>query len=184
MCIYSLSARKGYDMRNAKVGETLTQGEYRGHSVFKGDDGKLACIKHGTTMVFDCIQFDCTTAPWLIEKYAGQTVTVTLIEGGCRLGRHYAADCIKFEDGFVLHLNQLKDGTVARIPRKVRKDKGIAKPRNLSKILGLDQIRAEIDPNPKPEDEQPVEQKPVEQEPAPEPAPETAVPYGWDKVEA
>jgi hypothetical protein len=183
MCMYSLHTRNA---RQAKVGETLTVGEFSLHAAFLGEDGVLACIKHKTIMRFERIGFAPGTAPWIIEKYEGRTVTVTLIEGNRReWGRHYAADCIKFEDGFAVHLSQLRQGIVAVIPRKVRKDKGIAKPRNLSKILGLDQIRAEIDPNPKPEDEPtPVEQQPVEQEPKPEPAPEAAVPHGWDKVEA
>ena len=144
MCMYSLYGR--FNTRKAKVAETLTVGDYRGHACLKGDDGLLACIKHNTTIHFERMEFaPHTAALWVIEKYAGKSVTAVLVEGNRRAwGRHHAADCIKFEDGHMIHLAQLKPGIVARIPRKVRKDKGVAKPRNLDKVLGLDQIKADI----------------------------------------
>jgi len=144
MCMYSLYGR--YNTRKAKVGETLTRGEYRGHAAFMGGDGLLACIKHETTLHFESIAFERGTAAWVIDKYEGKPATIVFVEGNRReWGRHHAADCVRFEDGFLLHFGQLKPGITACIPRKVRSDKGTRKPRNLSKLMGLDQLKAEID---------------------------------------
>jgi hypothetical protein len=176
--MYSLIDKS--NARKAKVAETLTMGNYRHHAAFlttEPDAGPmLACIKHGTTLVIDNMRFSPATPEWITRKYEGLSLTLMFIEGNRRsYGRHDAADCIKLPDGMVLHFDQLAYGVTARIPRKVRKDKGVAKPRNLIKLMGLDQIRAETDPNPKPEDapaEQPTEPTPAPvQEPEKEPAP-------------
>lgn len=191
MCMYSLLDRR--NTRNAKVGETLTKGEYRHHAAFLTDEGSiapmLACIKHGTTLRIDNMQFDpgCKS---LNEKYGGQAMTVTFIDANHKewRRRNYAADCIQMPDGYIVSFVYVADGVTVVIPRKVRKDKGVAKPRNLNKVLGLDQIVADLPPDPKPGEDAPS--TPVEpvnpvKEPAKEPAPETtAVPRGWDKVEA
>ena len=177
MCMYSLFDKS--NARKAKVGETLTKGDYRHHAAFLTTEPNagpmLACIKHGTTLVIDNMRFAPGTAAWLIHQYAGQSLTVTFIDGNRRSSRGYAADCIKLPDGVVIPFGRLADGVTASILRKVRKDKGVAKPRNLTKLMGLDQIRAETDPNPKPEDapaEQPTEPTPTPvQEPVKEPAP-------------
>lgn len=160
MCMYSLYAQRGYGMENAKVGENLTRGEYRQHACFKNDKGELACIKHGTVIAISNLQFVAVLEH--LEKWVGQSVMATMIEGGRRQwGRHHAADCIKLDDETVLPLHYFAEGMTCSIPRKVRKDKGVAKPRNLIKLMGLDQIRADLPPDPKPDDE-PTE--PVEQE--------------------
>jgi|SRR5580765_965166 len=175
MCQYSLYTN-GDDMRKAKVGETLTRGTYRSHEVFKGDDGKLACIKHGTTLVIDEVRF-LGAAGWLVDKHAGKSLTATFIEGTRRgYGRHYAADCIQLEDGFAFPFHLLAEGVTARIPRKVRKDKGVRKVRSLDKVFGLDHVAAILPPDPKPEGEDapstPAEPVNPVKEPAPEREPE------------
>ena len=150
MCMYSLYAR-GQNMRKAKVGETLTKGEYRSHAAFMTDEGPvapmLACIKHGTKMVIDNLQFAPGTAAWIVAKYTGETMTVTFIDGSRSLsyhGRFNAADCIVMPDSKAILFHLLADGVTAHIPRKVRKDAGTKRPRNLDKTLGLDQIRADV----------------------------------------
>ena len=174
MCIYSLYAR-GHDMRKARVGENLTRAEYRSHAAFVTDDGSLACIKHGTTLVLNNVRF-LGAAGWIVDKFAGKSLTVTFLEGNRRSwGRHYAADCIQLDDDFTVPFHLLAEGVTARIPRKVRKDKGVRKPRSLDKVFGLDHVAAILPPDPKPEGEdapstpaEPV--NPVkEREPAPEP---------------
>jgi hypothetical protein len=181
MCMYSLYARRGYGMTNAKVGETLTRGEYRQHAVFKNGKGELACIKHGTTIAIAKMEFEPGVNRYYAEQYEGKPVMGVLVEHNRRAwGRHYAADMLQLADDVLVPLHMIKEGVTATIPRKVRKDKGITKPRNLSKLMGLDQLRAEIDPNPKPEDEATTPATPTE-EPTPEPQrepetkPETAV---------
>ena len=175
MCQYSLHADNKI-MRKAKVGETLTRGEYRQHSAFFGDDGKLACIKHGTTLVIDELRF-LGAATRLVEKYAGKSLTATFIDGQRRgYGRHYAADCIQLGSDFVFPFHLLAEGVTARIPRKVRKDKGMRKPRSLDKVFGLDHVAAILPPDPKPEGEDapstPAEPVNPVKEPAPEREPE------------
>src|SRR5580765_6222437 len=104
MCMYSLFDKQ--NTRKAKVGETLTKGEYRHHAAFMTSEGPvgpmLACIKHGTTLVIDNMQFSpgCTT---LAKQYGGQSLTVTFLDGNYRdwRRRHFAADCIRMPDGFV-----------------------------------------------------------------------------------
>jgi hypothetical protein len=165
-------------MEKAKVGETLIRGEYRGHSCFKNDKGQLACIKHGTQIHIENIKMDRGVAQWLKTKWDGQSMTVTMIDASRKdYGRRYAADCVTLPDGFVLRIDNIAEGVHAAIPRKVRKDKGVAKPRNLFKLMGLDQLRAEpmariqiIDPNPKPDDDQKNPVNP-DSEPAKEPEP-------------
>ena len=173
MCMFSMYDRS--NTRKAKVGETLTRADYRQHAAFVTDEGPvapmLACIKHGTTLVIDEVRFHGTAAPWLVEKYGGQSLTVTFIDGSrssWRRGRGYAADCIMLSDGMVIRFCLLAKGVTATIPRKVRKDKGVRKPRSLDKVFGLDHVAAILPPDPKPEDED-VPSEPTE--PAKEPAP-------------
>ena len=143
MCMLLLYGR--FNTRKAKVSETLSRGEYRGHAAFFGDDGLLACIKHGTTIAFDNIEFAPGTAPSITSRFEGKAVTGVLVEYHRRAwGRHYAADYLYLEDGTQVALHSLKEGLQASIPRKVRKDKGVRKPRNLDKVLGLDQIKADV----------------------------------------
>jgi hypothetical protein len=135
----------------------------------------LACIKHGTTLTINDVRLTNLTAAWIRAEYEGKSLTVKFVEMQRRMfGRKYAADGLEIvRDGFVIPFGLLAEGVTAFIPRKVRKDKGVVKPRNLRKVLGLDQIRADLPPDPKPE-EVPAEPAPVEPEPAPvEPKPET-----------
>lgn len=146
MCLYSLYARDG-NTRKAKVGESLTRGEYRHHACFLGDDGKLACIKHGSSVEIAVLVLQkCSVPNSDYLKWNGKTQvrgTFVRYESGYYT-RHYSADAILLEDGYRIHMDWMHKGVQMRIPRKVRKDKGIAKPRNLMKALGLDQIRADI----------------------------------------
>jgi hypothetical protein len=147
MCLYSLSSSDP-NIRKAKVGETLTKGEYSGHGCFAGDDGRMACIKHGTELVIDKVRFFETTLKYFpdMKQFHNKTnLTVTFVSmTRSRYGRHYAADGIQLSPTHTISLVYLKDGVTARIPRKVRKDAGTKKPRNLTKVLGLDQIKADI----------------------------------------
>ena len=141
MCIYS-SFVDEIDRRNARVGENLTLADYQRHSVLRGDDGKVTCLKHGTTVMTDCLMFTAALgAPThrLFKKLIGKPITLTLM----RPMRGYSADRFTLPDGTVAHLDWLDKGMTFRIPRKVRKDKGVRK-RNLTKALGLDQIRADV----------------------------------------
>jgi hypothetical protein len=178
--MYSLYANK-QNMRKAKVGETLTSADYRSHRAFMTNEGSvapmLACIRHDTTLVIDNMQFAPGTSAWIVAKYTGERMSVTFIDGSRSAWRHrgYAADSILLPDGIVIHFDRLAEGVTASIPRKARKDKGVARPRNLNKVLGLDQIVADLPPDPKPEDAPsegpvPVEEPVKESEPKPEPA--------------
>lgn len=180
MCMYSLHAHPT-EMVKAQIGQTLTRGEYRAHDAFMTDEGKLACIKHGSELMIDDMQFGHGTARWVIDTYAGKSMTVTFVDGtrsgGYRRRRGYAADCIQLpnltdmEGEFVrLPFHLLAWGTTCVRKRKVRKDAGITRPRNLNKVLGLDQIRADLPPDPKPEGAE----TPAPAEPAPEPVQEPA----------
>jgi hypothetical protein len=165
--MYSLHVRADQSVK-AKTKQTLTKGEYRQHAAFMTDDGKIACIKRDTTVVIADVKFQ-GASQWMIDKYAGKPMTAVFGVGGS--GR-YAADCIKTEDGVVFPFHLLADGVTAMIPRKVRKDAGTRKPRDLNKVLGLDQIRAEGgDPNPKPDDNAPSSEPPAEPTPVPVEAP-------------
>jgi hypothetical protein len=177
MCMYSLMAPRNHGYK-AKVGEVLTKGDYHGHAAFRGEAGMLACIKHGTMLTFDELRFASErfapeAAQWVTDRYAGKSRTVKFVELNHRplRYRHFAADGLEMPDGYIIAFGFLANGVTAFIPRKVRKDKGVAKPRNLMKALGLDQIRADLPPDPKPE-EAPAEPKPVEPAPVPtEPEP-------------
>jgi hypothetical protein len=143
MCMYSLLGRNE-DMRKAKVGEDLVRDEYKGHACFTGRDDKLACIKHGTTVQIDRIRFVRGVSQRIVQEWEGKSVTATLIS--VAYGRRYAADCLALKPDVLVALSLLKFGLVMRIPRKVRSDKGSKRPRprNLVKVLGLDQIKADV----------------------------------------
>jgi len=156
MCLYSLHTRD-INIRKARVGETLTRGEHRQHICFLGDDGMLACIKPGTQVLIKHLQFGhgnqlLVNQPdghgWrsmpveTVDAWNGkEDVRGTFIRWGDRRG--YSADCIRLEDGVIIHMGWMHKGTKMSLPRKVRKDKGLKRPRNLDKVLGLDQIRAD-----------------------------------------
>jgi hypothetical protein len=147
MCLYSLLGRND-DMRKAKVGEDLVRDEYRGHGCFKGNDGLLACVKHGTTVQIDKLEFHPDVARHIVQEWKGKSVTATLVQGDRRVyGRRYAADMLALTENLVVPLQVLKQGLVARIPRKVRSDKGSKRPRprNLVKLFDLDQILEKVD---------------------------------------
>jgi hypothetical protein len=146
MCIYS-NYVSPQDRRNARVGENLTLGQYQGHACLRGDDGMITCIKPGTTMVVDNMQFNPAIGKptlRLLNQYAGTSRAITLQRAH---GPHYSADLftlpIQANEDLVVSLEWIAIGTTFHIPRKVRKDKGVRK-RNLGKVLGLDQIRADI----------------------------------------
>ena len=142
MCIYSSFVHE-IDRRNARVGENLTLGDYQRHAVLRGDDGKIACIRQGTTMLIESLEFDQRVLGAQLRHFKdmiGKPATVTLMRS---YGR-YSADRFELPNGVVATLEWLAKGTTFRIPRKVRKDKGVRKPRNLAKTLGLDQIRADV----------------------------------------
>ena len=143
MCIYSTYVRTE-ERRNARVGETLILGLYRQHKALFGEDGKVTCVKPGTTMLIEKIDFTPVFAKeTALRKMVGQSITVKL--GSCARG----ATADRFElmigqQSAVVSFDWLAAGVTMRIPRKVRKDKGVRKQRNLSKVLGLDQIKAEV----------------------------------------
>lgn len=138
MCLYSTFVSK-YEMRKAKVGENLTHVIYRGHNCFVADDGKVACIKPHTEIELTIRLVN--TAPIALAKWDGKTVRAKMIQS---YGRRYSADCLILEGDEAIGLGWLAKGVTMRIPRKVRKDAGTKRPRNLDKVLGLDQIKADI----------------------------------------
>jgi len=160
MCLYSLYARD-INIRKARVGETLTRGEHRQHICFLGDDGMLACIKPGTQVLIKHLQFNHGNQLMVNQPdgYGWRAVSrETIDKWNDKLdvrgtferwtGHKYSADCILLEDGTYIHMGWMKAGTEMSLPRKIRKDAGVARPhrrkRNLDKMLGLDQIKAEI----------------------------------------
>jgi hypothetical protein len=103
-----------------------------------GDDGKITCIKPGTQLKIDNLEFHKSINTYALKDFTGDVVTITLMKG---FGRRFTAD--RFEmAGRILSIDWLAQGVTARIPRKTRSDKGTKKPRNLEKLLGMDQIRA------------------------------------------
>jgi hypothetical protein len=178
MCMYSL-----YDERNtrpARVGEVLTRGDYRGHEAFLTREPSaapmLACIRHGTTLVIDRVRFVPGTSDWIVEAYQGAPLEVMFVDGSSYHGISdggYAADSIVLPCGKRVPFYLLAEGVTAKIPRKVRKDRGISRPRSLTRLFDLNNLP----PEPKPEDEVPVvpanndEPAPVKEPVAPETAP-------------
>lgn len=142
MCIYSTYVR-AEERRKARVDETLTLGVYRNHACLFGEDGKVTCVKPGTTMLIDAVDFHPMYRPQL-RKLIGKPLTVRL--GSAMRGVTADRFELTMENGqtAVASFEWLTRGLTMRIPRKVRKDKGVRKQRNLSKVLGLDQIRAEV----------------------------------------
>jgi len=142
MCIYSNYVAET-DRRNAKVGENLTRGEIHQHACLLGDDGKVTCVKHGTTLVIDNVDFVSALGQGtlrLLKDVTGTSITVMLL----RSMKGFSADRFELPNGQIATLEWIAPGTTFRIPRKVRKDAGIKRPRNLEKALGLDQIRADV----------------------------------------
>jgi hypothetical protein len=139
MCLYSLHVPEG-QRRKARVGENLTRDAYGHHSCLTGDDGKVACLKPGTTLVIDNAIFRRGISFTGMEEMTDSPIKVVLL----RTMKGYSADQFALPNGIRASLEWLAEGTVFRIPRKVRKDKGVRKPRSLDKVLGLDQIKADI----------------------------------------
>ena len=139
MCLYSLHVPEG-QRRKARVGENLTRDTYGNHSCLTGDDGRVACLKPGTTLVIDNAIFNRNLNFTGMKEMAGKSIKVVLL----RTMQGYSADQFELPNGIRASLEWLAEGTVFRIPRKVRKDKGVRKPRSLDKVLGLDQIKADI----------------------------------------
>lgn len=143
MCLYSLHVPEG-QRRKARVGENLTRGTYGSadypHACLKGDDGKVTCIRPGTTLVIDNAIFHRGINFTGMKEMVGRSTKVVLV---CSI-QGYSADRFELPNGIHAVLEWLAEGTVFRIPRKVRKDKGVRKPRSLDKVLGLDQIKADI----------------------------------------
>jgi hypothetical protein len=130
----------------AKAGETLTVGRISHHGVLLNGEGKVACVKPGTMINVAELRFSedfrqdgAYHRP--IRHWEGKAFTAKLTEW---LYTGSAGDCLELPDGMRCHLTWLDSGMKLRIARKVRKDKGIKKPRNLDKVLGLDQIRADV----------------------------------------
>lgn len=142
MCIYSLHVDKSQVTRAVK-GKNLTLRTMYGHNCFVTDEGKVACIKKGSTINLT-VQSDMIYKDHPLSKWMGKTVQATM---KVSVGR-YAADTLIMPDGQAMAVAWLKLGTTARIPKKVRSDAGVPRPhrrkRNLDKILNLDQIRAEV----------------------------------------
>lgn len=156
MCLYSIALKTG---RKAKVGEPLTAGEFHHHRCFLTDDGEVACIKPGTE-VYVTIKLELANLFLQNEKVAqpvrgneqrwidgdkllawnGKTVRAKFVEWheGHSTNYHYTADGLEMADGVVIHMGWLAKGASMTIPRKKRKDAGTKKPRNLERVLKLD----------------------------------------------
>jgi hypothetical protein len=156
MCLYSLSI--GGKLEKAKVGETLTRGEHRGHACMVGDDGALRCIKDSSQLEvenFQLIRGHAICGPNVAQPsgspvsrkrlmaWEGKTFKATLVHW-IDAYSDFAADALKLPDGSLVHLSWVQLGVRMTKRRKIRKDAGIKKPRNLDKVLGLDQIKADI----------------------------------------
>jgi hypothetical protein len=165
MCLYSLET--GEKTTKAKAGETLTRGEYRQHVCLLGKDKTLRCVSHGSELEIENFQLDRRNhALWSsirinkavgqpsgapvsynrLRAWQGKTFKVTLVhwQDGYE---DFAADALKLPNGILVHLGWVAPGTQMTKRRKIRKDAGIRKPRNLEKVLGLDQIKADIPVN-------------------------------------
>jgi hypothetical protein len=155
MCYFSLET--GHKIEKAKIGETLIRGRYKQHAVLKTKSGELRCIRHGSEMQielnFDLQYFDHpvmyqpdSTKPPIptkqILKWQGKSATVKLVQW--QSYTRAASDALELPGGIVVHLEWIAEGTRFMRTRKVRKDKGVRKPRNLARLLGLDQIKADI----------------------------------------
>jgi hypothetical protein len=139
MCLYSTHVHEDV-RRNARVGENLTRATYRDHACLMGDDGKVTCIKPGSTLVIDNVDFRRGIGFSGMKQMIGKSIKVVLVKSM----RGYSADKFELPNGMMATLEWLAEGTVFRIPRKARKDKGVRKLRSLDKVLGLDQIKADI----------------------------------------
>src|SRR5215831_20997242 len=159
MCLFSVFAN--HNMRKARVEETLTRGDYARHACFRGDDGLVTCIKPGTKVEIAnlrlCLHKHYTNTEGRVAQPHGAHVLREQVSAwnnktqvrGTFVRWHdshhqYTADALWLEDGLVIHMGWMVEGVTMRIPRKVRKDKGLKRPRNLDKVLGLDQIKAEV----------------------------------------
>lgn len=157
MCLYSLYHRDA-NITKAKAGEPLTRGEYRQHACFLNDQGQLACIKKDSPVEIAELRLNLDplfvkgkpvqqprsrsvdyqqVAEWNGKK----NVRGTFVQWN---NDRYAADAIRLEDGTYIHMAWMDKGVRMKIVRKVRSDKGTKKPRNLSKLLGLDQIKVDV----------------------------------------
>jgi hypothetical protein len=149
MCIYSLNIRN--KVAKAVIGETLIKGKYQGHDVLTNETGALRCIRRGSVLQVERLDFDLemlgrgsmvvqpdqTASRKQLTAWQGKRATVKL-----RHWAHgyagFAADAFELPDGLVVSLGWLAEGTQFKRTRKVRKDKGVAKPRNLERVLKLD----------------------------------------------
>jgi hypothetical protein len=152
MCIYSLSLNE--KVSKAKVGETLTRGEFKQHPVLLSEDGSPRCVRHGSELEVQNLQFDMNmigNGPVIqsdsshvsrkqLMAWQGQTVKVTLVHWTTGYNS-YAADAFRLPDGTIVALYWVQAGVQMTRRRKVRKDKGVAKPRNLTKVLGLSDVQ-------------------------------------------
>lgn len=156
MCMYSLET--GQEVTKAKAGETLTRGDYRQHAALVGSDGALRCIAHGSELEvtnFQLIQGHALSSSVvsqpsgghvsrkLLTAWQGKTFKVKLVHW-MDVHKDYAADALQLPNGVLVHLSWVKPGVQMTKRRKIRKDAGTKKPRNLTKVLGLDQIKADI----------------------------------------
>ena len=155
MCIYSLSIDA--KMTKAKVGETLIVGEYKHHRLLMDESGEPRCVSPGSELQIAKLQFDqrfvdaaqvhqpdgqmIRTQRML--KWQGKSVTVRLTRWTDNFGRT-ASDAFTLPNGVTVPFGWLVKGVRMERVRKVRKDAGIKRPRNLDKVLGLDQIRADL----------------------------------------
>lgn len=165
MCLYSLHIDKS-ERRNARVGDTLTLSSIGSHHAFRGQDGKITCIKPGREVELT-VQIDVGvirvsrneasiaqpnyghTPIERLAAWQGKTVKAKFVSWfSGHAGQGLSADGLEMPDGAVVHLAWLKIGTTLVIPRKQRKDVGVPRPhrrkRNLEQVLGLDQIRADV----------------------------------------
>jgi hypothetical protein len=139
MCIYSLSLNE--EVSKAKVGEVLTRGEFRQHQVLLSQDGSPRCVRQGSELEVQNLQFDMNlmgsggsfvqpdgkvVTRRQLMAWQGKTVKVTLIHWTTGY-REYAADALRLPDGTVVVLGWLQAGVQMTRHRKVRKDKGVRK---------------------------------------------------------
>lgn len=156
MCMYSLETNQ--KVTKAKIGDVLIRGTLHGHSVLTNEKGQLRCVRHGTELQVEKFDVDMSyfgnkiigqpNRPAVrrnrITKWQGKPVTIKLVRWIEPSNTQLGADAVELPDGAIVHINWLTPGMRMTRARKPRKDRGLRKPRNLDRLLGLDQIKADI----------------------------------------
>jgi hypothetical protein len=158
MCLYSLSI--GQKIEKARVGEVLTRGDYQHHAVLLDENGSIRCVRSGSEMQVENLQFIRKgdifgPTDWIGQPYNGRvprkqllawhnkTFKVTLVKWS---DGPYAADAIKLPDGSLVQLSWIERGVQMTKHRKVRKDKGVRKVIAGMKVLNKAIVEAEKTP--------------------------------------